>query len=252
MWSVAGIALVLPAMQAGVANLTPVKDNTLIEHVSGAVSNGAGPAFFAGRIGQGGRRRAVLAFKVGDSIPAGSTIQAVTLTLNMSATMAGPFGVSAHALTQDWGEGTSNAGGGVGAPSTPGDATWIHTFFSTSFWTSAGGDFAANASATTTVAGVGSYTWSSPGMVADVQGWLDDPSTDFGWILVGDESTFPTVKRFDSREAAASVRPNLKIDYGVPAPVVPTHSVAALLFLAGAMAVAGAALTRKRNLKAQE
>ena len=37
-------------------------------------------------------------------------------------------------------------------------------------------------------------------MLADVQKWLDDPSSNFGWLLLGDETKSRTTKRFDSSE----------------------------------------------------
>ena len=53
-------------------------------------------------------------------------------------------------------------------------------------------------------------------MVADVQGWLDDASTNFGWIIIGNESTNKTTKRFDSREnPSEGNRPTLAIEYTV-------------------------------------
>ena len=56
-------------------------------------------------------------------------------------------------------------------------------------------------SAAAVVGGVNLYTWgSTPGMVADVQGWLDQPGANFGWILIGDETGPQTVKNFASRE----------------------------------------------------
>jgi hypothetical protein len=60
---------------------------------------------------------------------------------------------------------------------------------------------------------VGLQTWNSTaGMVADVQDWLDNPSTNFGWALVGNESTFPTTKRFSTKEDAnVANRPSLTI-----------------------------------------
>ena len=53
----------------------------------------------------------------------------------------------------NWGEGTSNADAneGGGANSTTNDATWIHTFYPASLWTTAGGNFISTASATTLV-----------------------------------------------------------------------------------------------------
>ncbi len=83
----------------------------------------------------------------------------------------------------------------MGAPSAEDDATWIHRFFDTDFWATPGGDYAPEASASAVIAGTGFYVWSAPGMVADVQAWLDQPSDDYGWILIGNESTGATAKR---------------------------------------------------------
>ena len=77
---------------------------------------------------------------------------------------------------------------GKGDDSEPNDATWIHTFYPGSFWTTPGGDFDATASGSTSVDGEGSYSWGSTAqMVADVQGWLDTPANNHGWILIGPE-----------------------------------------------------------------
>jgi hypothetical protein len=71
-------------------------------------------------------RRGVLAFDIAGSIPPGSTITAVTLSLNMSMTIdPTPRTVELHKLLADWGEGTSHAPGGEGdgAPATTNDTT---------------------------------------------------------------------------------------------------------------------------------
>jgi len=209
--------------RAGIVNITPSKDNTLYEYdpAEGDHSNGAGFHFFAGENGMGERRRGVVAFDVAGTIPPGSTITAVTLTMNMSMTPAGAETVELHKLLADWGEGTSHApmGEGDGAPATPNDATWRHRFFDTIFWTTEGGDFSAAVSATQSVGGVGQYMWSSAQMVADVQEWLDNPASNFGWLVLGDESTIATAKRFDTRESASP--PVLTIQYTAPR-VLPT------------------------------
>src|SRR5436189_131516 len=82
----------------------------------------------------------------------------------------------AHRLLKDWGEGASNAanggtgpGEGDGIQAATNDATWRYTFYNTQSWDTLGGDFAAAASASTSVAGLGGYTWSGAGMTADVQ-----------------------------------------------------------------------------------
>jgi hypothetical protein len=195
------------------------QDNTLFQDATGSLSNGAGPNMFAGLTSQSSIRRGLVSFDV-SSIPLGSTITGVTLTLFMSQTTTGPANVSLHRLLASWGEGTSNSGanGGAGAPATAGDATWLHRFFNTTVWTNAGGDFDPTVSAVTSVNGVASYTWSSPQMIADVQAWVDGTSGNFGWLVQGDESTASSVKRFATREATTlAQRPTLDITY-VPGP----------------------------------
>jgi len=179
----------------------PTKDNTLFEDITGSLSNGIGPNFFAGKNNQDLIRRGVLAFDVAGNLPAGATIDSVTLTLYMDQTSAGIQLVELRRILADWGEGTSNSTGGMGAPATPGDATWLHTFYDTSFWTSPGGDFSMIVSASDSVDQVGSYTWGSTSqMIADVQDWLDNPTSNFGWLVLGNESDQQTSKRFGTRE----------------------------------------------------
>jgi hypothetical protein len=135
----------------------------------------------------------------------------------MSRTRAGTVPISLHRLLADWGEGASDAPGGEGAggQTQPGDATWAHRFFDTVDWTTGGGDFEALPSAALSVGGLGSYAWSSPALVADVQQWLDDPASNFGWIITGEEGSSGTAKRFDSKDNPDElVRPMLTIQYG--------------------------------------
>jgi hypothetical protein len=201
--------------------LGPSKDNTLYQSPAGNISNGAGSYFIAGRdglMGGGAIRRGVIAFDIAGNIPAGATINSVSLRLNMDQTRGGTAAVRLARLTADWGEGTSNADGspGQGTLATTNDATWVYRFFNTTAtWTNPGGDFVSTVSAFTFVGGFGFYTWgSTTQMVADVQGWLNTPSSNFGWILLGDESAIQTAKRFDSKEnATAANRPMLTIDY---------------------------------------
>src|SRR4029450_6661655 len=168
---------------------------------NGALSNGAGEFFFAGNTVAGVVRRGLVMFDL-SAIPTGSVINNVTLTLHMSMTSTGATNVSLQTLLADWGEGTSDApgGGGAGAPSTPGDAPWLHTFYNTSFWTNPGGDFTAASSATTSVNAVGFYTWNSAQMIADVQQWVNPggPGTNFGWLVQGNEAGNNTSNRFDT------------------------------------------------------
>ena len=124
--------------------------------------------------------------------------------------------VGAHRLLSDWGEGTSHAllNEGKGAASASGDATWLHTFFSTGLWSTGGGDFVAGASATRTVLLNGVYTWSSGGMVNDVLGWLDDPGSNYGWLLSGGATTRSAKGFATSENGTIANRPRLILGLG--------------------------------------
>lgn len=213
-------AAVQPAQAATIlaqVTLTPTKDNTLYESATGSISSGAGSTMFVGKTNNGSTRRGLLAFNLAGKIPTTATLVSVTLRLNMAKTIAGAQAVALHKVTADWGEGTSNAGGsggGDGTAATNNDATWLHTFFSTNQWQTPGGDFVATASASTSVGSNGVYTWgSTPGLIADVQGWLSNPATNFGWIVIGNEATTPSAKMFNTRESAAATQPQLVIVY---------------------------------------
>ena len=117
--------------------LEPFKDNTLFQHAAGEVSNGAGFRIFTGSTREEELRRALVAFPIAETVPAGSSITAVKLRLYMSKTISGNQSTSLHRVLADWGEGPSDAFGmeGIGADAEPDDATWLHTFYDQALWT---------------------------------------------------------------------------------------------------------------------
>jgi len=199
--------------------LLPIKDNSLIETTNSPMSNALGDGIYSGRtsfLAGFTLRRAVLAFDVADAIPPGSKIESVTLDLSLVMAASPSETHTLHRLLADWGEGTSSHPGGAGAPATPGDATWMHTFYPDQFWNEPGGDFVAAPSAGQTVTATpGLFTWgSTPEMVADVQNWLDDPASNFGWIVIGNEQDPGTARKFASREhSEADLRPRLQVTF---------------------------------------
>lgn len=228
------VTAAVPALCAAIAsadtvNVPAAKDNTLYFSTSGSLSNGAGDFFFAGRTGVntgGAIRRGLIQFNVAAHVPAGSTITGVTVRLFMSRTTSGPQQVGLHRVSADWGEGSSNAAGneGAGAAAANGDATWIHRFRPNLTWFAQGGDFTPIASATQSVDQIGFYTWDSsvnPQLITNVQGWLNNPATNFGWLLKGNETAgaLHSAKRFDSRtNPIVANRPVLIVTYTPPAP----------------------------------
>jgi hypothetical protein len=212
-------ALIGSSALAGTAILPASKDNTIYEDTFGQYSNGQGAYLYAGKTGTELLRRALIAFDL-TSIPANATVTAVTLNLRVNRTgPKTPGDISLRKMSVDWGEGASDAGspGGNGAESAPGDATWIHTFFDTAFWSSPGGDFSSIVSASTPVDVTGDYAWSGSGLVADVQGWVSNPATNFGWAIIGNEVTPASAVRFGSRENSTTP-PHLNVTYLVTGP----------------------------------
>ncbi|MFZ2277075.1 MAG: PQQ-dependent sugar dehydrogenase [Prosthecobacter sp.] len=214
--------------QVSTATLTPSQDNSIYSDFPNN-SNARGD-LFSGNNANGAPRRALLSFDVTSGLPGGAQVTSASMMLNLKTAANNPghpnATMSLYRLSTSWGEGTSLAGsgGGSGTAATTGDATWNARFYDASNptnWSTAGGVFNATASATTTVGTtLGSYSWSSQQMAADVQSWFGTPANNFGWILVGDESTTSTARGFNSREGSASVQPKLVISYNPVAPAL--------------------------------
>ena len=219
------LALASAPAHAATVTIAPAGDNTIADGVDPGTgedfrdnSSGACEDVFSGTTADGFTRRALLRFDIAGSIPPGATINSVTLTLTVNkspdtqdATM------TLHPVSRSWGEGTNDCGpkgGGQGldAVTGSGDATWTHAEFDSVTWTGSGGDFGdASASAPVGFDNGSQGVWSSTTMAGEVQAWLDNPTTNYGWILVGDEARSPTARRFSSREG--TVPPTLEIDF---------------------------------------
>ena len=212
-------------VRADVTSFNPAKDNSIYSEPD--TSNGQGEHLFAGQTGFETLRRALVQFNLFGTVNPGSTVSAVSLRVRCSHSPAAPpmnHTFTLHRLTSSWGEGASDAGDpeGLGAPAAANDATWNERFFGQGLpWTAAGGDFVATPSASFVVgacSNISPYTLftiaSTPQLVADVQAWVNNPSSNFGWILVGNEATTTTARRFASRNhPTTSVRPILTVTY---------------------------------------
>ena len=200
--------------------LRPAKDNTLYEDAAGRFSNGAGRHLFAGMTAGNSIRRGLVAFDVAAALPTGATVESVELTLHVSKSISGMTNVELRKLLADWGEGDSDAPleEGAGIAAAVDDVTWTHAFFDGTPWERPGGVFAETAGSIQAIGGVGFYTWESTAqLVSDVQDWLDEPAANFGWVVLGNEESSRTTKRFDTREHAnADVWPLLRIEFATP------------------------------------
>lgn len=201
---------------AEVLILEPIKDNTIFS-ADDQRSNALG-SLFTGTSNTGNTRRCLVAFDVAGAVPPGALITsaALTLRLDKGTPGSGLQNQILHRLLKDWGEGASNSGQGDGAPATTGDATWAYTFFPDETWGDPGGDFEVVETASRLVDVVeGPYVWGpTPEMIQDVQAWLDDPSSNFGWILRGNDVDLGTARKYYQREEADSaLRPTLAIGF---------------------------------------
>lgn len=182
------------------------RDATLYESPAGGLANGAGAGLFAGLTGQPGVRRALVRFDVAATIPAGSKILGVGLrAVSTQSSSPSALMTTWHRVLVDWSEGTTVApgNGGGGATAQAGDATWLHRSYPSTFWSQPGGDFDPAPSGTLALvqSGLSQNSGYNPGLIADVQSWLDNPSTNFGWLIKSDETTPATATRFESRES---------------------------------------------------
>ena len=131
-------------------SLTPTKDNTLFKTMPGQVSNGAGSSVLVG-INHYDHlpMRGLMGFDVAGSIPAGATINSVSLTVWVNDTFSpsSPT-VELHKLLADWGEGTSQPSGYMPpfGYATNNDATWTTSFYPNTDWSNPGGDFSTSVS----------------------------------------------------------------------------------------------------------
>jgi hypothetical protein len=207
-------------LSARTIQLAANRDTTIYDPLQGDVANGSGQYLVTGGGADSeGTHRSLLSFDVNAAaIPDGATILDAVLTLNVAWSSSGTSSVSIHKLLSLWGEGESDASGdeSLGASAEQFDATWLFRMFDTSAWATPGGDFQAAASASASVSGTGPVEWSGAGLLDDVQQWLDDPNSNFGWILDTDASS-DGIKAFHSRTSGnAALVPILEITYEEP------------------------------------
>ena len=226
------LLVALQPLSAATAVLNPARDNTIYQGTSYQNNTcGSGTAIFAGNNNNnpGAARRALLDFDVVGNIPAGSTINSVSLTVTLDQTGDSQMAtMTLQPVLLGWGEGSVNCstsgggggGGGTGATAASGDATWLSAAHQQTSWAAAGGDFGA-VSATTSATNQNGMpiTWDSatnPAMVTDVQSWLDTPAGNLGWIMRGNETSRGTARRMFSRESPTTP-PVLNIEFTPPA-----------------------------------
>ncbi len=215
-----------PRACAELLSMTSSKDNTLYEYdpadpQSPLNSNGSGDFFSAGRNRSRSLiRRGLIQFDL-SSIPTGAVVVPATAALTLEVIDMPKRDTTGESrdfwlvrLDRDWGEGASEANAGVsgagsGAPAMEEDATWLHTMYDPAihdprnpnpvdpgYWPQEGA--LGNVPLDPTVYGdpagtvpaapyLGPVTFALPAMEADINAWVANPTSNFGWIVLGDE-----------------------------------------------------------------
>lgn len=211
-------------LQEGSNGYAGTTDTTIFRDASSNALGGT-VAILAGATGSSDRR-GLLRFDL-SSIPQNAEVTNAVLTLRVDAQGSAAQASDVfriHPLLKDWGEGTAIAGqsngsgSGFGAAAGAGDATWQSNHHTQSTWTTAGGDFDAGSSAEAQIASQ-TLVFQSTAVAAAVQQWVRDAASNFGWIIIGNESGARNARRFTSSEGAQARRPQLQVTYQVPVSV---------------------------------
>lgn len=163
------------------------------------------------------RSRGLFRFNLAGHVPANAIVTSVKF--NVSVTLKPPAGAASvfqlHRVLRPWGEG--NKTGNLGALAGAGEATWNSPDNSNLNWSGASNpdDAVTTPSSEAAIDAAARYSFNStPAMVADVQAWLANPASNHGWLLKSASESVPkTARRFGSREAGSSSRPNLEITF---------------------------------------
>jgi len=233
---VAFLLAAAPGVNAASAVLTPVADTTLFESFA---NNNLGAASLAvGATGHALAARALLRFNV-SSIPSNATVTSVSLRFVVFRAPLNeglPSSFQLHRFMSPWTEGTGVDN--IGSAAQPGETTWLSQFHGSASWSQPGSaadvDYSSTISSSVPInplpeGQTAMYAFeSTPELLADVQAWVSQTTSNHGWIMISsDEDTATTARRILSREDA-SAPPLLEIEYTLPpADPVPQFASAA-------------------------
>jgi hypothetical protein len=253
---------VLPAAAQTTVNLPSTGADTLFQ---GDTTNSLGvPGIFVGTDSNTSFKDGLLAFNA-SSIPSNATITGATLDLyigmvagsggNTVVNSGSPRTISLYDESQPWGASTNAAGAtlfnghGQGSPANPGDATWLDASYNSNSalavpWsTGQAANITSSSVALATTSGIpgtsnAEVQWSSTALATEVQGWVDQPSSNNGLVVVNaDSSSAQSFLGFWSATGAANngngLAPDLVVTYSVPEP-----ATLSLIAGAGAMLLA--------------
>jgi len=188
-----------------------------------------------------GTGRMLMRFDVAGSVPAGSVITRARLRLRVTRVPEDPpdSDFALHRILRPWVEGegvmrdvqgeivpepTGTAGGSLAME---GEVTWNSQAHDQILWSIPGGTFGSDyiaepsaVQAIGTTTGTRFFEFGGDG-IAEVQAMLDDPGSNFGWMLLSqDEETRRAARRIGSRDIPSP--PRLLLEFDLPASFVIT------------------------------
>lgn len=193
----------------------PLLQDTTIFEGTGLGGAGASPILYAGRLGDLGnglRRRFLIQFDVLGSRPEGCGASVALATLSLSngrVKDANKVGLRIHRVEREWKEGSGMNQDAEPGSAEEGEPTWGWRSWQSARWATPGGDFVASPSASSTEACPGRFScqrsFASLGLAADVERWRQQPSSNYGWIVIGVEDELQTAQQFTSSAATLTV-----------------------------------------------
>ncbi len=205
--------LAAPLAFSQTVTLLAERNSFIHESATHTVANGVGE--FGSADAKGAIQRFFIQFDIAGSIPAGSTIVSASLEFEVvqlpPSYQSTTFGV--HRAMIPWGEGSTD-GSGQGTPAQPGDAKRLHSFYPGTFRSNPGGDLAPTASGSIGMNSPSRHMTTSPGMAGDVQDFLDNPGSNFGWLIKASSKGNRTARGFAARGFSLVAKaPTLVVSY---------------------------------------
>lgn len=145
------------------------------------------------------------------SIPTNAVVNSVSITLKYDgASQSGTLTISAYKVLRDWGEGTKTL-----TAAASGESDWTDAKHSVDAWGTAGcdnttTDRSSTAEASKLVTTGADWTF-SPSLLT-VQNWVNNPSTNYGLVIRGDEGAGTNYIYFYTDDQSGS-EPQITVKY---------------------------------------
>jgi hypothetical protein len=168
-------------------------------------------------------------FDLQGKLPDGAILTNASLTFHTTKIRNDqPVRVNLHRMNLSWNEGIGGKGAttGAGDQALAGESSWKSRIAPNVPWSAPGAsaptDFSPELSATSTAGDIGAFTFqSTPQLLTDIQGWLQNPASNFGWIAFCEpDGPNGSAKRIGTREDVETA-PSLLLEYEIPKPVLP-------------------------------